>query len=79
MLSSQTKDEVTAAAMNRLIARGCTLDSLRNTDENEIQKLIYPVGFYKVCLFYYLNAILVLTPTVVYNSFEPITYKNLTV
>ncbi len=48
MLSSQTKDQVTAGAMDRLIQRGCTLEELRSMDQDELQQLIYPVGFYKV-------------------------------
>ncbi|VDQ02912.1 unnamed protein product [Trichobilharzia regenti] len=47
MLSSQTKDQVTAAAMERLKSRGCTLTNLINMKTEELQGLIYPVGFHK--------------------------------
>ena len=48
MLSSQTKDEVTYAAMTRLKEHGCTVDNILNTSEEILGKLIYPVGFWKV-------------------------------
>lgn len=49
MLSSQTKDQVTFAAMERLIARGCcTVDGILALSDEELGKLIYPVGFWKV-------------------------------
>ena len=48
MLSSQTKDEVTSAAMTRLRAHGCTVDSIRATDDKKLGQLIYPVGFWRV-------------------------------
>ncbi|XP_023560783.1 endonuclease III-like protein 1 isoform X2 [Octodon degus] len=47
MLSSQTKDQVTAGAMQRLRARGLTVDSILQTDDNTLGKLIYPVGFWR--------------------------------
>ncbi|KAG7223781.1 hypothetical protein INR49_026464 [Caranx melampygus] len=47
MLSSQTKDQVTAAAMQRLRAHGCTVESIVNTDDETLGKLIYPVGFWR--------------------------------
>ncbi|XP_034095036.1 endonuclease III-like protein 1 isoform X1 [Gymnodraco acuticeps] len=47
MLSSQTKDQVTAAAMKRLRAHGCTAESILNTDDEALGKLIYPVGFWR--------------------------------
>ncbi|XP_012371242.1 endonuclease III-like protein 1 [Octodon degus] len=36
MLSSQTKDQVTAGAMQRLRARGLTVDSILQTDDNTL-------------------------------------------
>lgn len=51
MLSSQTKDQVTAAAMERLRAHDLSVTSVLNMDENKLGKLIYPVGFWKVILF----------------------------
>ncbi|XP_062956907.1 endonuclease III-like protein 1 isoform X2 [Cynocephalus volans] len=47
MLSSQTKDQVTAGAMQRLRARGLTVDSILQTDDGTLGKLIYPVGFWR--------------------------------
>ncbi|CAL8332062.1 unnamed protein product [Merluccius merluccius] len=47
MLSSQTKDQVTAAAMQRLRARGCTIENILNTDDETLGKLIHPVGFWR--------------------------------
>lgn len=48
MLSSQTKDQVTFAAMERLRARGLTVDNVLSMSDEELGKLIYPVGFWKV-------------------------------
>lgn len=50
MLSSQTKDQVTAGAMKRLQARGLTVDSILQTDDITLGRLIYPVGFWRVSL-----------------------------
>ncbi|XP_062392496.1 endonuclease III-like protein 1 [Sardina pilchardus] len=47
MLSSQTKDQVTAAAMQRLRAHGLTVAAILNTDDDTLGKLIYPVGFWR--------------------------------
>ncbi|XP_022830598.1 endonuclease III-like protein 1 [Spodoptera litura] len=47
MLSSQTKDQVTFAAMERLRARGLTVDKVLQMSDDELGKLIYPVGFWK--------------------------------
>lgn len=47
MLSSQTKDEVTHAAMARLRKRGCTIESILKIDDKELEDLIHPVGFKK--------------------------------
>ena len=48
MLSSQTKDQVTHAAMARLKEHGCTPENIIKTSEEVLGKLIYPVGFWKV-------------------------------
>ncbi|XP_054549860.1 endonuclease III-like protein 1 isoform X2 [Talpa occidentalis] len=42
MLSSQTKDQVTAGAMQRLRERGLTVDSVLRTDDSTLGALIYP-------------------------------------
>lgn len=48
MLSSQTRDEVTHAASQRLIEHGLTVDNILNTSDEKIGELIYPAGFWKV-------------------------------
>ncbi|XP_076439580.1 endonuclease III-like protein 1 [Babylonia areolata] len=47
MLSSQTKDEVTSAAMSRLKQHGCTVDNILDTPDDTLGQLIYPVGFWR--------------------------------
>ncbi|KAM4595513.1 endonuclease III-like protein 1 [Fundulus diaphanus] len=47
MLSSQTKDQVTGAAMQRLRAHGCTAENIAATDDKKLGELIYPVGFWR--------------------------------
>ena len=51
MLSSQTKDEVTAKAMNQLQKLPLDIDSILSTNEERISELIYPVSFYRVLNF----------------------------
>jgi endonuclease-3 len=48
MLSSQTRDQVTSAAMSRLRGHGCTIENILKTDDAVLGQLIYPVGFWKV-------------------------------
>ena len=48
MLSSQTKDQVTFAAMENLKKHGLNIPQIINTSTGKIEKLIKPVGFYKV-------------------------------
>ncbi|XP_042293289.1 endonuclease III-like protein 1 [Sceloporus undulatus] len=47
MLSSQTKDQVTSAAMMRLREHGLTVNNILQTDDMALGQLIYPVGFWK--------------------------------
>ncbi len=47
ILSARTKDEVTAKASARLFVRAATPQQLAILSEEEIAKLIFPVGFYK--------------------------------
>lgn len=47
MLSSQTKDQVTAGAMQRLRAHGCTVENILCTEDETLGKLIHPVGFWR--------------------------------
>lgn len=48
MLSSQTKDQVTYAATQRLIEHGLNVDNILKTPDEKIGELIYPAGFWKV-------------------------------
>ncbi|VEN47970.1 unnamed protein product [Callosobruchus maculatus] len=47
MLSSQTKDQVTFAAMQRLISHGCNIENILRTSNEVLGELIKPVGFWK--------------------------------
>jgi endonuclease-3 len=47
LLSLRTKDEVTAAATERLFTLASTPAEMLRLSEKEIQKAIYPVGFYR--------------------------------
>lgn len=47
MLSSQTKDGVTYEAMSRLKRHGLTPQKMIETSNDDLQQLLYPVGFYK--------------------------------
>jgi endonuclease III len=47
ILSARTKDEVTLEASKRLFLVARNLNGLEQLEINEIEKLIYPVGFYK--------------------------------
>ncbi len=48
VLSSRTKDEVTAQATEKLFKRASDPYTLSGISEEEIEKLIYPVGFYRI-------------------------------
>ena len=47
MLSSQTKDEVVFATMERLRAHGCTPARIAATPPAELEELLYGVGFWR--------------------------------
>jgi len=47
IMSARTKDEVTAAASERLFAVAPDAPSLKRLSKEKIQKIIFPVGFYK--------------------------------
>ncbi len=47
ILSARTKDETTAKAARRLFKKVKTLSDLDKLSKKEIEKTIYPVGFYK--------------------------------
>ena len=46
LLSLRTKDEVTAVASKRLFTRASTPEAMVQLTKDEIEALIYPVGFY---------------------------------
>lgn len=48
MISLRTKDDVTLAASRRLFAAAGTPAELASLDEEEIARLIYPAGFYRM-------------------------------
>ena len=49
MLSSQTKDQITAAAMERLksLKNGLTPETIRSLDLRVLSEILCPVGFYR--------------------------------
>jgi endonuclease-3 len=47
ILSSRTKDDVTAAASERLFKLASNPENMLRLSEEQIEKAIYPVGFYK--------------------------------
>ncbi len=47
ILSARTKDEVTAAAAKRLFAQADSLKALKGLSVQELEKIIYPVGFFR--------------------------------
>jgi endonuclease-3 len=48
LLSLRTKDETTDKAMERLMERARTPEELLSIPTEEVERIIYPVGFYKV-------------------------------
>jgi len=47
ILSARTKDELTLKVSKKLFQKAPDLKTLKRLTQGEIQKLIYPVGFYK--------------------------------
>lgn len=47
MISLRTKDQVTAEATRRILAKAPTPQAILRLTEEEISKLIYPAGFYR--------------------------------
>lgn len=47
ILSARTRDEVTATAARRLFARVADADELARLSVDELERLIYPVGFFR--------------------------------
>lgn len=75
MLSSQTKDQVTHAAMQRLKEHGLTIDNILDTSDEDLGKLIYPVGFWKSKVKYIKKTTQILKDS--YNSDIPSTVEDL--
>ncbi|XP_014485376.1 PREDICTED: endonuclease III-like protein 1 [Dinoponera quadriceps] len=75
MLSSQTKDQVTHAAMQRLITYGCKPNLIAQTSDDVLGKLIYPVGFWKRKVEYIKRTSVILLNK--YNGDIPRTIKEL--
>ncbi|XP_076683351.1 nth-like DNA glycosylase 1 [Andrena cerasifolii] len=75
MLSSQTKDQVTHAAMQRLNTYGCTPETIAGTPDAVLGKLIYPAGFWKRKVEYIKKTSVILINN--YNSDIPRTLKEL--
>ncbi len=48
ILSLRTKDQTTAEASKKLLALANTPEKMLNLSQNQIEELIYPVGFYRV-------------------------------
>lgn len=47
IISLRTKDEVTAKVSARLFARAATPDKLQELSQEEVERLLYPAGFYR--------------------------------
>ncbi|XP_050436853.1 endonuclease III-like protein 1 [Adelges cooleyi] len=75
MLSSQTRDEVNYAAMQRLKQHGLTVDKILETSDENLGKLIYPVGFWKRKVEYIKRTTRILKDN--YNSDIPNSVKDL--
>lgn len=75
MLSSQTKDEVTSQAMNRLQKLPLNIENILTTPDEHLEKLIYPVSFYKRKVIYIKKTALILKEK--YNSDIPQTVNEL--
>ena len=75
MLSSQTRDQKTAAAMEALKKYGCTVDNLLHTSEAKVKELIHPVSFYNRKAEYIKRTTLLITRE--HNRKVPTTYKEL--
>lgn len=76
MLSSQTKDQITWAAVQKLKERGiCNVDGILATDEQDIEDLIKPVGFFRRKAIYLKKAAQILKDK--YEGDIPRTIKDL--
>lgn len=75
MLSSQTKDQMTAEAMKNLQEHGLTVDNILKTDQSIIENLIKKVNFYKRKSSYIKRVTQILKEQ--YDSDIPNTFENL--
>ncbi|SBS85421.1 endonuclease III homologue, putative [Plasmodium ovale] len=75
LLSSRTKDEVTATVMDKLKKHGLTVENILHTSEEELRKMIYGVGFYNVKAKQILQICRILKEK--YNSDIPNSYDEL--
>ncbi|GAB6019256.1 Endonuclease III-like protein 1 [Chamberlinius hualienensis] len=65
LLSSQTKDEITHAAMQKLKSHGLTVENISRITLAELETLIYPIGFWKKKAKYLKN-----TTEILLNEFD---------
>ncbi len=65
ILSARTKDEITAKVCNKLFQKIKNFNDLEKIDSKKLEKLLYPVGFYKQKT-EYLKQI----PKIIKNDFE---------
>uniref|UniRef100_A0A914EGY6 Endonuclease III homolog n=1 Tax=Acrobeloides nanus TaxID=290746 RepID=A0A914EGY6_9BILA len=75
MLSSQTKDQVTSAAMERLKNYGLTIENIEKIPNPDLEKLLAPVSFYKRKAEYLKKVAVILKKS--YHSDIPATLKEL--
>ncbi|KAK7068350.1 Endonuclease III-like protein 1 [Halocaridina rubra] len=75
MLSSQTKDQITHAAMTKLRAHGLTVQNILDTSDEVFGQLIYPVGFWKKKITYIKKTCTILKEQ--YNSDIPPTLQEM--
>ncbi|CAI5445496.1 unnamed protein product [Caenorhabditis angaria] len=75
MLSSQTKDEVNAAAMKRLKDNGLSIENILEIEDEKLRNLLNPVGFYKRKTIYLKQASQILKDK--YNGDIPDTFDGL--
>ncbi|KAM9965853.1 hypothetical protein ACTFIR_006032 [Dictyostelium discoideum] len=75
LLSSQTKDAITHAAVVRLKEYGLTVDKMLTIDTDKLETLLYPVGFYKRKAIYLKKIAEILKNK--YNGDIPPTFKEI--
>ncbi|KYR00049.1 putative endonuclease III [Tieghemostelium lacteum] len=75
LLSSQTKDQITHAAMKKLIDYGLNVDNILKTSESKIEELLHPVLYYKRKAIYLKKISQILKDK--YDSDVPSTYEEL--